>query len=106
MTDETRVVLRQNLHGLVTGALACMDSGRSTLAKVATDSVGLICEQLRPGTVLGILQQLSAGTAAGRHRKAVPAFAEEEAAARRALFDDAVGALAPARRRKTPHERR
>jgi hypothetical protein len=50
MTDETRVVLRQNLHGLVTGTLACMDSGRSTLAKVATDMIGLICEKLGPRT--------------------------------------------------------
>jgi hypothetical protein len=46
MTDETHVVLRQNLHGLVTGTLACMDSGRSTLAEVATDMIGLICEKL------------------------------------------------------------
>jgi hypothetical protein len=50
-TDETRVVLRQNLHGLVTGTLACIDSGRSTLAKVATDMIGLICEELGPGSI-------------------------------------------------------
>jgi len=46
LNDEVRVVMRQNLHGLVTGTLAAMDSPRSALAKFATDMLGLVCQKL------------------------------------------------------------